>query len=69
MQAFLDWSEEAFSDVWQDLMLDRLRTLLLALVTAFVGAHTYSRTDPGEDGDLHVDVHDQRCGTIVEAVW
>ncbi len=50
-------------------MLDRNRTLLLALVTAIVGAHTYSRTDPGEDGDLHVDVHDQGCGTIVEAVW
>ena len=62
VQAILDWSEEASSDAGKALTLGRLRAVFPALVTAFVGARTYSRTDPGEDGDLHVDVHDQGCG-------
>ena len=48
VQAILDWSEDAVSlDAGQAFALDRLRTVLPALVTAFVGAHTYSRADPG----------------------
>ena len=69
VQAILDWSEDAVSlDAGQAFALDRLRTVLPALVTAFVGAHTYSRADPGEDGDHCVDLHDQGCGVLVAAV-
>jgi len=65
VQAFLDRYEEASSDAGQNFMLDRL----FALVTAFIGAHAYSRTERQEDGDLHASVYNQGCGTIVEAVW
>ena len=68
VQAILDWSEEASSDAGKALTLDRLRAVFPALVTAFVGAHTYSRADPGEDGGLCVDLHDQGCGALVGAM-
>ena len=69
VQAILDWSEDAVSlDAGQAFALDRLRTVLPALITAFVGAHTYSRADPGEDGGHCLDLHDQGCGVLVAAV-
>ena len=69
VKAVLDWSElVADADAGSPFSLDRLRTVLPALVTAFVGAHTYSQAGPGEDGDRCVDLHDQGCGGLVGAV-
>ena len=66
VQAILDWSEDAVSlDAGQAFALDRLRRVLPALVIAFVGAHTYSRADPGEECGRCVDLHDKGCGALV----
>jgi len=69
VQAILDWSEEvAFPGAVGAFALDRLRTVLPALVTAYLGAHTYSQADPGEDGGLCVDLHDRGRGALVAAM-
>lgn len=69
VQTILDWSDEVCVDAGQAFALDRLRTVLPALTRAYVGAHTYSRADPGEDGDRCVDLHDQGGrGALVGAV-
>ena len=47
VQTILDWSEEVSVDAGRALAFDRLRAVFPAFVTAFVGAHTYSRADPG----------------------
>ena len=69
IQTILDWSEEvALPGAGGAFALDRLRTVLPALLTAYLGAHTYSQADPGEDGGRCVDLHDQGCGALVGAV-
>ena len=69
VRAILDWSEDlASSDSGRAFALERLRKVLPALVTAYLGAHTYSRADPAKERGRCIDLHDQGCGALVGAV-
>lgn len=69
LHVLLAWAEiVAGEDTGSAFALDRLRTVLPALVTAFVAAHTYTRAHPGDNAGQVIDLHDQGCGRLVGTV-
>ena len=69
LQVILDWSETAGAhDAGPAFALDQLRTVLPALVTAFIASHTYTRSDQSNSSGPCIDLHDQGCGSLVGTV-
>lgn len=69
LSILLDWADAVAAPDGSDAFtLARLGTVLPALVTAFVAAHTYGRPEQGDNLNEVVELYDAGCGAIVGRV-